>query len=150
MHMHLPMLESSYVAWITRVLTGRGSVSTYHCDLLLPEAPLASAISGVLTTSHHLAAMQSDAWSPIRRTTPAIRASSGVTRRRLRPSIHQSSSIHRIERQQRDGGPTLGLDGCKIVGFAGRFSEDKGGNYLLASIPEVAAAVPTVKIPVCR
>jgi glycosyltransferase involved in cell wall biosynthesis len=144
-HMHLPMLESGFVAWLTRLLTGRGSIITYHCDLLLPKTPLASAITRVLTTSHHLAAMQSDVL--VTYTQDYARNSRFLRRYRdkvstvyppivIAPPDHEAAARWRTQ---------LGLDGCRIVGFAGRFSEEKGGNYLLASIPEVASAVPDVR-----
>src|SRR5207244_1576683 len=37
----------------------------------------------------------------------------------------------------------LGLDGKKLVGFAGRFVEEKGFDYLLQAIPRVVAAEPS-------
>jgi glycosyltransferase involved in cell wall biosynthesis len=144
-HMHLPMLESSYVAWLARRLTGRGAILTYHCDLLLPKSPLASTITRVLSTSHHLAARQSDVLVTY---TQDYARNSRFLRRYMRkvatvyppiviaPPDNEAAARWRTQ---------LGLDGCKIVGFAGRFSEDKGGNYLLASIPEVASAVPDVR-----
>jgi glycosyltransferase involved in cell wall biosynthesis len=36
----------------------------------------------------------------------------------------------------------LGLDGKRLVGFAGRFVEEKGFDYLLRAVPALLAAVP--------
>jgi glycosyltransferase involved in cell wall biosynthesis len=39
----------------------------------------------------------------------------------------------------------LGLDGYKLVGFAGRFVEEKGFDYLLKAIPLIMARMPNVR-----
>ena len=40
----------------------------------------------------------------------------------------------------------LGLDGAPLVGFAGRFVEEKGFDYLLRAIPLVRARMPEVRL----
>lgn len=39
----------------------------------------------------------------------------------------------------------LGLDGAELVGFAGRFVEEKGFDYLLKAVPHVLERMPNVK-----
>jgi glycosyltransferase involved in cell wall biosynthesis len=41
---------------------------------------------------------------------------------------------------------TLGLDGQPLIGFAGRFVEEKGFDYLLRALPELTAAVPNAQL----
>jgi glycosyltransferase involved in cell wall biosynthesis len=39
----------------------------------------------------------------------------------------------------------LGLDGAKLVGFAGRFVEEKGFDYLLKAVPHILKRAPNTK-----
>jgi glycosyltransferase involved in cell wall biosynthesis len=144
-HMHLPMLESGYLGALARRTTGRGAVITYHCDLILPASPLARVIAGVLSMSHRIAARQSDLLvtytGDYARNSRFLRGFRDKVATVYPPIVivppdHQAAAQWKNE---------LGLDGCRVVGFAGRFSEEKGGNYLLASIPEVASAVPNIR-----
>lgn len=144
-HMHLPLMESSYIAWLAGLAPRKRSVITYHCDLRLPRAPLASAIVKALTLSHWLGARQTDVLVTYTRdyadNSTFLRSFRQKVATVYPPILVAPPDPEATARWRRD----LGLDGCRLVGFAGRFSEEKGGSYLLGSIPEVAAAAPDVR-----
>ncbi len=144
-HLHLPMLESGFVAWAAKTLVRKKTFITYHCDILLPPSPLAGVIARSLRLSHTLAAQQAD--TLVTYTRDYADHSPFLSRFRkkvatvyppiaIEPPDPAVAAAWRAE---------LGLAGHRIVGFAGRFSEDKGGEYLLNSIPLVVEAVPEVR-----
>lgn len=143
-HMHLPLMESSYIALLARRL-GRPSIITYHCDLRLPRSPLASAIVKILTFSHWLAAKQADVLVTYTRDYAEHSTFLSQFRDKVAtvypPIAIDPPDPEATARWRRD----LGLEGARVVGFAGRFSEEKGGNYLLDSIPRVLAEIPNTK-----
>ncbi|MHB0869053.1 MAG: glycosyltransferase family 4 protein [Chloroflexota bacterium] len=143
-HMHLPLMESSYITWLARRLR-RPSVITYHCDLRLPSAPLASAIVKGLTFSHRLAARQADVLVTYTRDYAEHSVFLSQFRDKVStvypPIVIDPPDPDATARWRRE----LGLDGYRVVGFAGRFSEEKGGDYLLNSIPHLLAAVPNTR-----
>ncbi len=144
-HMHLPLLGSSYVAWAAGLPPRKRTVITYHCDVLLPRSITSGLIMKVLGFSHWLAAKQSDAL--VTYTEDYANHSAFLSRFpqkvstvyppiEVEPPDPVAAARWRTE---------LGLDGRRLIGFAGRFSEDKGGEYIFRSIPEVLAAVPDAR-----
>lgn len=145
-HMHLPLLGSSYVAWAANLPPRKKSiVATYHCDLLLPPAPFSRAIEGAMNLSHGLAARQVDTLVTYTRdyaeNSPFLSRFPGKVATVYPPIVIEPPDPVAAAEWRR----SLGLEGCKLVGFAGRFSADKGGEYLLRSIPEVLAALPEAR-----
>jgi glycosyltransferase involved in cell wall biosynthesis len=144
-HMHLPLAESPYIAMVAGLPQRKRSIITYHCDLQLPKTASAGAIVAALNRLHWLAGRQVDAlvtytrdYATNSRFLPQF-ASKVFTV--YPPIVVDPPDPADVARWRSE----LGLDGCKLIGFAGRFSEDKGGNYILGSIPEVLASVPNVR-----
>ncbi len=144
-HLHLPMLESGFVAWAGRSLAGRRTVITYHCDILLPSSPLAGIISRSLDLSHSLAARHADALVTYTRDY----ADHSPFLSRFREKVTTVYPPIAIEPPDPAAAAAwrarLGLDNHHVIGFAGRFSEDKGGEYLLGSIPGVLKSLPNTR-----
>lgn len=143
-HMHLPLMESSYLAWLARRLRKR-SLITYHCDLRLPHSPVASNIVRALTWSHRLAAKQTGYVVTYTRDYAVNSRFLKSLSEKVRTVYPPIDVVPPDRAATRAWKKDLGLDGDRIVGFAGRFSEEKGGNYLLGSIPEVSREIPNVR-----
>jgi glycosyltransferase involved in cell wall biosynthesis len=143
-HLHLPLMESGYIGWLARRSRKR-CVITYHCDLRLPQSPMARLIVEALTLSHRVAASQADVLVTYTRDyashSPFLQRYPSKVATVYPPIVIDPPDRAAAARWRTE----LGLDGHRLVGFAGRFSEEKGGNHLLNSIPEVLAAVPDAK-----
>lgn len=144
-HMHLPLAESPYIAMVAGLPPRKRSIITYHCDIQLPKTPGAGAIVAALNRLHWLAGNQVDALVTYTRDYAAhsrfLNQFPGKVFTVYPPIIapvpdSAATAAWRTE---------LGLDGFRLIGFAGRFSEDKGGNYILNSVPKVLEAVPNAR-----
>ena len=130
------MLET----WLVGVLAhrrGRKMVMTHHGDLVMPAAPGTSSCKSRW-------AILLDRAQPRRMSSPSTARTMPTTRRILQPyactrSGHLSSRGDPPPRPTQDGGlaARAGLDGTPLVGFAGRFVEEKGFDYLLQAMPQV-------------
>lgn len=140
-HLHLPVLEAAPIAAVTRALRRR-LILTHHTDLTLPfgrvdrlaeRAVFASGIGAgrlanrVVTYTHDRAAV-----SPT------------VTRLRDRTDIVYPPV--EIDEPGPDAAVRFrahhGLGDGPVIGFAGRFAEEKGCDDLLRTIPAVTAVYP--------
>lgn len=138
---HTPMLETPLVAALGRLLR-RPVVVTHHGDLVMPQGAfnrlVERGVRGAMTLGLHLASRvtvhsadygrHSEFLSPIAHKLDAIYPPA-----ELPPPRPQAIA----ERRR-----ALGLEGKRLIGFAGRFVEEKGFDYLLQSIPATLARVP--------
>ncbi len=136
---HTPLLESLVVALLCR-LERRPLLITHHGDLVMPAGLVNQAIErimvGMMTQAEQLAtyitaysrdyAENSDFLWPFARKLVAIY-----------PPIEipepQPKAVAAWRRE-------LGLEGKKLIGFAGRFVEEKGFDFLLQAMPRILAA----------
>jgi glycosyltransferase involved in cell wall biosynthesis len=144
LQVHTPMLETNVV---TRVglLRRKPSVITHHGDLVMPNNPKDQFIERVMTammvqgereatriTVHSCDyADHSKFLLPFRAKLDCIY-----------PPVEMPEPQPDAVAQWR---AELGLTQNKLVGFAGRFVEEKGFDYLLQAIPLVRAKIPNVK-----
>jgi len=143
--LHLPQLDAAGVGLRARLL-GRPSVVTYHCDLRLPVGTLNRVADRVIQLSHRM----------------ALRLADRVVTY-TRDYADHSATIHRVgsrlviipppvEMAAPDPDRTmelrarLGLAGGPIVGMASRFASEKGIEFLLAAIPQLAARFPGIAV----
>jgi glycosyltransferase involved in cell wall biosynthesis len=139
--MHTPLLEAPLVTFVGRRWT-IPTVFTHHGDLVMPGGALNRLIETSVTSLM----------------TQALRAATRVTvhscdyaesSRFLRPFLHKLDCIYppaeipapekaSVARWRRE----LGLEGRPVAGFAGRWVEEKGFDYLLRAIPHVLAELP--------
>lgn len=143
-NLHLPLLESPLVAAIAR-LAGVPSVITYHCDLSLPRSLLSKPIMATMNSMHLLAGRLVDR---IITYTEDYAVHSRFVSRFLPkvqtvypPVIMDQPRPADLEEMRR----RLGLEGKRVVGFAGRFAAEKGVEYLLATIPDICAEFGEVR-----
>jgi glycosyltransferase involved in cell wall biosynthesis len=139
-HIHAPMLEAPLAAMIAR-RARRGLVITHHGDLELPPGPVNRLITFVMDRmfhmaarrAHHLVALSDDYAEHSRYIKPHI-AKTTI----LYPPVRlpEPSAGGRDRLRQR-----LGIDSKPLIGFSGRFVEEKRPDLLLRAIPHLDSMV---------
>lgn len=142
--LHSPILEAPLVALYGRLLD-RSVVFTHHGDLVMPaggvnrfiERTVTSLMTRALAMSTRITVHSADYarhsafLSPFAEKVDCIYPPAS-----LPPPDRES-----IARWKRE----LGLEGRPLVGFAGRWVEEKGFDILLRAIPHVLAEMPAVQ-----
>ena len=143
--LHLPQLDAAGVGLKARLL-GRPSVVTYHCDLRLPAGALNRIADRVIRLSHRMALRLAD--RVVTYTRDYADHSPALQRVRDRLVIIPPP----VEMSAPDPGRTtalrtrLGLREGPIVGMASRFASEKGIEFLLAAIPQLATRFPGIAV----
>lgn len=143
---HTPMLETALIALLAR-LTGRKVVITHHGDLILPEGSLMNRfIQWTMFQMYRLAA----AWSPRLLAYSQDYAEHSYY---LKPYLHKTSvnyppivmplpNPRRVEELRhewsKDGGP--------VIGFAGRFVQEKRPDLLIRALDVINVRYPNARI----
>lgn len=140
-HVHTPMLETALVAGIARVL-GKPALITHQGDLVMPAGLFNSIVQ------HSVVAAMS---AGLRLSTRVVVHSADYGRHSafLAPIAHKLEAIYPPV-EMPDPQPEaisawrrqIGLEGKKLIGFAGRFVEEKGFDYLLQAVPLVIEQIP--------
>jgi glycosyltransferase involved in cell wall biosynthesis/ubiquinone/menaquinone biosynthesis C-methylase UbiE len=139
--MHTPMLETMLVAGLARALS-TPSLITHHGDLVMPAGLFNSVVqksmASTMTAGLHLASC-----------VVVHSADYGRHSAFLAPISHKLDAIYppvelpvpqpEVVTAWRS---ELGLDGKKLIGFAGRFVEEKGFDLLLRAVPLVRQRIP--------
>jgi glycosyltransferase involved in cell wall biosynthesis/ubiquinone/menaquinone biosynthesis C-methylase UbiE len=144
-HIHTPLPESLLVAWLCRLM-GRPFVMTHQGDLVLPAGVVNQAIQSIGTAS-------------MVRTEKLATRITTFTRdyaehsEFLRPFLDKTTFLYppiRVPEPNREAAAAwraeLGLADRALVGFAGRFVEEKGFDQLLRAIPELASREPRIHL----
>ena len=141
---HTPMLET----WLVGVLAhraGRKMLMTHHGDLVMPAGLWNQFVQ---KTVGFLLGCGADVADRISVYTQDYTDHSGFLQPRAGkvitvypPVVFPLPDLQAAMAWRRE----LGLDGARVVGFAGRFVEEKGFDYLLRAIPLVCERVPNVK-----
>jgi len=141
---HTPLLETFMVGSSAHA-AGRKMLMTHHGDLVMPSGLWNQFVQMTVGYLLNRGASSADAIS-IHSQDYADNSSY------LRPYLDKVDAIYpptEIPEPQPEAVSAwrreLGLDGAKLVGFAGRFVEEKGFDYLLKAIPRVVEAYPDVK-----
>lgn len=144
-HLHLPMADAPLVALAAHAAGTRIRTMTYHCDVILPRSLASHLIMRTLDLSHRLAAAHVDSMVTYTRDYAShsrfLSRFPGKVFTVYPPIVVERPDPDEVSRWRNQ----LALGGVPIVGFAGRFSEDKGGDYILESIPHLLRAVPHAK-----
>ena len=141
---HTPMLETALVGRIAH-RAGKKMVMTHHGDLLMPSGLFnqfvqltvgrmlddGAAAADVITTHSQDYAEHSAYLHPYLSKLEAI----------YPPAVLPDPDSEAVAFWRTE----LGLQGKPLVGFAGRFVEEKGFDYLLKAIPFVQEAFPDVR-----
>ncbi len=144
LQVHTPMLETNLVTRIG-LMHGKPTVITHHGDLVMPKNRRDQFIERVMT-----AMMMQGEREAARVTVHSCDYADNS--KFLSPFRAKLDCIYppvEIPEPQPDvvakWRADLGLTHNKLVGFAGRFVEEKGFDYLLQAIPLVRAKIPNVK-----
>ena len=143
-HVHTPQLEALLAATLCKILR-RPLLMTHHGDLVMPKGMfnqiIQFAVSGQMIIAGKLATKVS-----------------AYSRDYVNNSVFLQHFIHKIayiyppvtlpelqpteiQRWKHE----LGLEDCVVVGFAGRFVQEKGFDFLLQAMPIIAEAIPNVR-----
>ena len=142
---HTPMLETALLGLLAR-LTGKRIVCTHHGDLVLPGGAINRIITGIMFAFYRSMA----------RVTPAFVCHTMDYARHsyyLKPYLERVAVIppfidvaepdpERVRELRRAWSP----DGGPIIGFAGRFVEEKRPDLLIQSLEVVNRTYPTARI----
>lgn len=143
--LHLPMLETALTAFLAR-LTGRGLIATMHGDLILPDggfnrfierfifglyAYMARQAHRIIGYSHDYADF-SYYLKPFRDKVSIIYPPI------LMPEPDAERVVELREQWCKDGGP--------IIGYAGRFVQEKRPDVLIRSLDTINKAYPNARI----
>jgi len=138
---HTPILEAPLVTLFGRLLK-KPVVLTHHGDLTMPAGFFNQAVERVVTFLMHRALSQA---------TRIVAYSTDYASHSpfLQPYLQKTDAIlppvvipvPRLEDSSR-WKAELGLSDRHLVGFAGRWVEEKGFDYLLQAIPDVLAKAP--------
>lgn len=141
---HTPMLEANLVTRLG-LWHGKKTILTHHGDLVMPNKPFDQVIEFVMT------ALMSQAEREASHIT-VHSCDYGENSKFLSPFRHKLQGIYPpVEipvpdpRRMAAWRAELGLQSGKLVGFAGRFVEEKGFDYLLKAIPLVLDHFPDTK-----
>ena len=145
LHLHTPLPEAGALAVAAR---GRGVpvVVTHQGDVVMPAGIVNAAIARSVTASLHLAMRSA-------RTVTTFTEDYARASRQLAPYLDKLEAIAppvtipepdlAVAAAWRD---ELGLGGRPVVGFGGRFVEEKGFDVLLRAIPALVASHPDVAL----
>ncbi|HEY7213875.1 MAG TPA: glycosyltransferase family 4 protein [Thermoanaerobaculia bacterium] len=142
---HTPMLETALIRLAAR-LTGRRIVATHHGDLVLPKGALNRFITATMFVlfrymANAAAALVSYSLDYARHSYYLERYLDKVTV--IPPFIDvPQPNVERVRELRRTWSPA----GGPIVGFAGRFVEEKRPDLLIRSLEVVNRAFPTARL----
>jgi glycosyltransferase involved in cell wall biosynthesis len=143
-HLHLPITEAAPLVALARAM-GKRVVITHHTDLHMPIGLLNRAAEKVVFASGVVAGKLANRVV----TYTHDRAEVSPYIKRVRDKTTVIYPPVEIDEPAPEGVRTFrerhGLGDKPVVGFAGRFAEEKGLAYLLRTIPEVNAAHPGVQ-----
>lgn len=145
-HRHVPGMGDSWITTRIARWLGKPTVFTHHCDLHLPVGLANDAVNSVLNADLRHAGGLADLIVSYSEDYAAYSRFLSHFRRKVRtvfpPIVIGEPDDERVAAWRRD----LGFDGVPVVGFAGRFAADKGGDVLLRAIPHLRELVPGVRV----
>lgn len=145
-HRHVPGMGDSWLSTRIAKSMGKPVVFTHHCDLYLPFGVINDAANAILNTELRFAGALADLIVSYSEDYVAYSRFLSHFRQKVRtvfpPIAIGAPDDERAARWRRD----LGLAGVPVIGFAGRFTADKGGDVLLRAIPRLRELVPDARV----
>jgi glycosyltransferase involved in cell wall biosynthesis len=140
-HIHTPLLEAPLVGALSR-LHRRPMLMTHQGDLVMPSGLVDQTVEKVGTLLLDAAARLATVVSPLNDDYAAETPFLGRFADKLVPILPPVEIPEPQSGEAMRWRADLGLDGKRLVGFAGRFVEEKGFDYLLRAVPALLEAVP--------
>ncbi|HOU24022.1 MAG TPA: glycosyltransferase family 4 protein [Anaerolineae bacterium] len=141
---HVPIFESPLVTALAKRY-GKKVVITHHGDLVMPSRPFDQFVQFFVTGLMRRALSQSARITIHTRDyaecSPFLSQFSDKLVQILPPVEIPLPQPERVKAWRQE----LGLDGVNVVGFAGRFVEEKGFDYLLKAVPLVLEQLPNTR-----
>jgi glycosyltransferase involved in cell wall biosynthesis len=142
---HLPQAEAGPLAFLGRVIARKPVVLTYHCDLQLPPGLFNRLVDRLVFASNWVAGL-------FARRIVAYTRDYAINSPFLSRFMDKIAVIYPpVEMPAPDPDAVAALknkfhvQGHCAVGFAARFAEEKGIDYLIGALPLVAEKCPSVK-----
>ncbi|MGH2352520.1 MAG: glycosyltransferase family 4 protein [Chloroflexota bacterium] len=145
-HRHLPGLLDAYVS--TKIAKGMGKpvLMTHHCDIYLPFGLLNDAIEAAMHTEMRYAGALADKIITYSEDYAAYSRFLSLYRHKVE-AVYPPIVIGKPDdAKARAWKERLGLADKRLIGFAGRFAADKGGDVLLKAIPPLLRDVPDAHV----
>ena len=145
LNIHLPMLESGLAAWLARAF-GKPVVATHHADLVLPRSLINNLITDVMARIYRFTVRRAAcvvAYSQDNsRHSAFLRPFQDKVRAIYPPAVIPEPQPARVRELQaawrQEGGP--------LIGFAGRFAEEKRPDLLIRALEIVNAQYANARI----
>lgn len=118
-NLHLPMLESGLLSFL---IDNKKLVTTYHCDLNLPNSILNNIIRRVMDCSNNICISKSKVMI---NTSLDYAENSRVAKKYIHKAIGVGAPIKKLNKTE------VKRDDIKNIGFCGRIVEEKGIDVLL-------------------
>jgi glycosyltransferase involved in cell wall biosynthesis len=144
-HLHTPMPESALVAAVARLMR-TPVVITHHGDVVMPSVGLANRVvqrvmdavtRWAMQLSERVVVHTDDYRDHSAFLAPLVRRIGSIYPPvEFPPPRHEQAAAWRRE---------LGLQDDAVIGFAGRFVEEKGFDFLLRAIPFVRKQLPSAR-----
>lgn len=145
-HRHLPGLMDAYASTRIAKSMGKPIVFTHHCDIYLPFGLLNDAIEAAMHTEMRYAGALADKIITYSEDYASYSRFLSLYRHKV-DSVYPPIVIGKPDDEKaRAWKARLGLSGKRLVGFAGRFAADKGGDVLLKAIPPLLKEVPDAHV----
>jgi glycosyltransferase involved in cell wall biosynthesis len=141
-HRHVPGMGDSWLSTRIAKSMGKPVVFTHHCDLYLPFGVVNDAANAVLNTELRFAGNLADLIVSYSEDYVAYSRFLSHFRDKVR-TVFPPIAIGTPDNARATAWRSeLGLERVPVVGFAGRFAADKGGDVLLRAIPRLRELVP--------
>ncbi len=133
--LHLPQLEAPFAAAYARLVTRKPVVTVCHCDIELPPGLVGAVFMPVIRLSHLITGL----FSNVIVVNSQDYANHSRYLRRFRRKVVVSPPPCAM---REPAGARPPISGSPIVGFVGRFAEEKGIAYLIDAIPQILKEAP--------
>ena len=145
-HRHVPGLLDAYISTKIAKSMGKPVIITHHCDIFLPFGLLNDAIEAAMHTELRYAGALADKIITYSQDYAAHSRFLSLYRSKVE-TVYPPIDIGEPDGEKaRAWKQRLGLSDRKLVGFAGRFAADKGGDVLLRAIPYLLKEVPDAHV----
>jgi glycosyltransferase involved in cell wall biosynthesis len=145
-HRHVPALLDAYVSTKLAKSMGKPVLMTHHCDIFLPFGLMNDALEAAMHTELRYAGALADKIITYSDDYAAYSRFLSLYRHKVE-SVYPPITIGEPDDAKAHAWRTrLGLTDKKIIGFAGRFAADKGGDVLLRALPILRERLPEAHV----
>ncbi len=145
-HRHVPALLDAYASTRIAKAMGKPVLITHHCDIFLPFGLLNDAVEAAMHTELRYAGALADKIVTYSEDYAAYSRFLSLYRDKVE-TVYPPIDIGEPDGERASAWKEqLGLSKKRLVGFAGRFAADKGGDVLLRAIPTLLKQVPDAHV----